>query len=411
MLAKGSWQRNLVVLWIGQTMIMVAFSFFFPFIPLYVQTLGMTDTTQAAEWAGFISAGSSISMAIAQPIWGNLADRWGRKPMVVRSMLSGGLLTGLMGLAASPQQLLVLRFIQGGLTGTIAASNALVASQTPKHRLGFALGFMQVGYFVGTSVGPLLGGLMADAFGYRFAFYASGVTMTLAGLLVIFFVNEDFTPPPVDVQRPSIWQESRNLLAIAIFPILAGVVFMIQLGGVVVSPVLSLFVVELHGSGSPATAAGVIMGLTGAVSAVSALALGRYSDRIGPTVILSICLAGAALSYVPQAFVTSFFQLLALRMLTGAFLGGLMPSANALLARVTPAQHRGAAFGLSATASSLANFVGPLGGALVATQYGIRSVFLVTGGLFSLAFLWVGYGFRRQGVVLAPRQLDPKRNA
>ena len=402
----SAWQRNLAALWVGQTMIMVAFSFFFPFIPLYVQTMGVSSTAEAAQWAGLISAGSAISMAVAQPVWGSLADRWGRKPMVVRSMLSGALLTALMGFAATPQQLLVLRFIQGGLTGTISASNALVASSTPRHRLGYALGLMQVGVFLGTSIGPLIGGLMADFFGYRSAFYAAGVLMTLAGLLVIALVHEDFTPPAAGVQQPSIWKESRALLGIAIFPIVIGVVFLIQLGGVVVSPVLSLFIADLSGGANAATAAGVVLGLTGAVSAASALALGRVSDRLGPTRVLTVCLLGAAVSYLPQAFVRNVGELLALRLLLGAFLGGLMPSANALLAKAAPAEHRGSAFGLSATASSLANFVGPLSGAAIATHMGLRAVFLVTGVFFSAAWAGVALALRRSAIA-PPGQRSP----
>ncbi|MHB1132782.1 MAG: MFS transporter [Chloroflexota bacterium] len=396
---------NLAVIWLAQAMIMVAFSFFFPFIPLYVQTLGVTGAAEAAQWAGLISAASSVSMAVTQPIWGNLADRWGRKPMVVRSMLAGGLLTGLMGLATSPDQLLGLRFVQGAFTGTIAASNALVASCTPRHRLGYVLGLMQVAVFFGTSIGPLIGGLVGDYFGYRTSFYAAGVMMTAAGLLVLGLVREDFTPPAASAQRIGVWRESRKLLATAAFPIVIGVVFMIQLGAVVVSPVLSLYIAELSGGTNVATAAGLVMGLTGAMSAVSALAIGRLSDRVGPKVILPVCLVGAAVTYVPQALVQDVGQLLALRLFLGVFLGGLMPSANLLLARTAPSEHRGAAFGLSATASSLANFVGPLSGATVAANFGFRAVFLGTGVLFALAGALVATGFARLGAL---RPLPPR---
>ena len=394
-MTSEGWQRNLVALWIGQTMIMVAFSFFFPFIPLYVQTLGVAGDDEAAQWAGLITAAAAVSMSVAQPIWGNLADKWGRKPMVIRSMVSGAIITALMGFATSPMQLLVLRFVQGSLTGTVAAANALVATSTPKPRLGFALGVMQMAVFMGSSIGPLGGGLIADAFGYRSSFYAASGLMAAATVVVVVFVREEFTRPQEDVARPGIWRESRSLMALSIFPILVGVVFMIQLGAVIVSPVLSLFIAELQGEQDAATAAGIVLGLTGAVSAASALVIGRYSDRIGHKVILPICLLGAAVTYFPQALVAQVWQLAVLRMLLGAFLGGLMPSANALVAALVPREKRGAAFGLTAAASSFANAVGPLSGALVATTLGMRAVFVATGALFFLATGWVGAGFRR----------------
>lgn len=390
-----SWQRNLASIWIAQTAAMIGFSFVFPFMPLYVQTLGVKGTEEAAQWAGAIGASAAITQALSQPMWGNLADRWGRKPMLVRSMVGAGVTTALMGFAVAPDQLLVLRFIQGATTGTIAAANALVATFTPRHRLGFALGLMQVALFVGTTVGPLIGGVIADTLGFRASFNASGALLVLAAILVVGTVQENFTPPAPTAPRVSVWAESRSLLAISLFPVLISVIFLIQLGGNIVTPVLSLFIAELSGGDNAATAAGIVLAGTGFVSAVSALAIGRVGDRIGHRVILPVCLLGAAVSYFPQALVQQTWHLLVLRMLLGVFLGGLMPSANALLAGLAPRARRGAVFGLAGTATALANAVGPLSGAGIATHLGMRAVFVGTGVLFAFGFLWVSLGLRR----------------
>ncbi len=388
-MSSRNWRRNLLFLWLSQTLIMMAFSFFFPFIPLYVQTLGVHGDADAARWAGLITAAAAVSMAVVQPIWGNLADRFGRKPMVVRSMLAGSIITTLMGMATSPEQLLLLRFIQGAFTGTIAAANALVAASTPRSRLGYALGVMQMSFFLGASVGPLGGGLIADHFGFRMSFYVAGVLMLVGCLIVTLLVHEDFERPPAGVVRPGVWGQSRALLALSGFPILIAITFLIQLGGVIVSPVLSLFIADLSNDQNAASAAGLVLGATGAASAVSALTLGRFSDRVGPKVILPICLLGAAITYIPQAYVSDVTQLLVLRVLLGGFLGGLLPSTNALVAAIVSPDRRGAAFGLTATASALANAVGPLSGAGIAAQLGIRAVFVGTGVLYAGAFTWM----------------------
>jgi len=343
-----SWKRNLAALWIAQTLTMIAFSFVFPFIPLFVQSLGVPDPVEAADWAGAIAAAAAVSMSVAQPFWGSLADRWGRRPMVIRSMLGGAFIVTVMGLATSPQQLLVTRFVQGAITGTVAAANALVATSTPRHRLGFALGVMQVAIFLGSSLGPLIGGILADNFGYRIPFYVAGALMAVGATIVLLFVRENFTPPPVGSARGGILAESRSMLAITVFPILLVVIFLIQFGGTIISPVLSLFIEELSGTQDAATAAGVVLAATGAVSAASALLLGRVSDKLGSRRILTVCLVGASLSYFPQCLVQQVWQLLLLRMLLGVFLGGLMPSANALLAGLVTQERRGAAFGLAA---------------------------------------------------------------
>lgn len=396
------WQRTLAALCIAQTISMMAFSFVFPFFPLYIQTLGVRGTAEAAQWAGAIIAATAVSMTIAQPIWGNLADRWGRRPMLLRSMLGGAVTLGLMGMVASVEQLLVLRFIQGAVTGTAAAGNALAAAAVPKRRLGFALGMMQVAFFTGASIGPLVGGVIADGLGFRAPFYVSSVLMVIGFVIVLLFVQESFTRPASGAPRKGLMASSRLLMAISGFSVLIGVLFLIQLGGVVVAPVLTLFIVELNGAEGAGTAAGLVLAGTGVASAISALFFGRMGDRIGHRRILPICLAGAGLTYFPQAVVDQVWQLLLLRALLGCFLGGLMPSANALIAQTVPDESRGAAFGLSAASSASANAVGPMAGAFIATHLGIRSIFVVTGALFAIGYAWVTVGFRRAPAPVRP---------
>ncbi len=389
------WRRNLATLWVAQMLNMMAFTFFFPFIPLYIQTLDVRGAVEAAQWAGAISAIPSLTMAISQPFWGRMADRFGRKPMVIRSMVANSITTLLMAFATSAGQLLALRTAQGLVTGTIAATTVLVATCTPKERLGFALGLLQVAVFVGASIGPLAGGLIADSFGYRPAFFLSAAQMVVGMIVVVVFTREEFTPPKAEAQHTSFWVESKSILSIGLVPLLLGVIFLTQFGNTTVGPLLSLYVAELAGNENAATAAGIIFGVTGAVSAASALGVGRIGDRIGHRVVLPVCLLGTAISYFPQAFVQQVWQLLLLRIATGAFLGGLMPSANALVASLIPRQRRGAAFGLTSSATSLSNFAGPIFGAGIATTFGMREVFLATGAIFAAAYGWAMLGFRR----------------
>ncbi len=394
-LAK-QWQRNLAAAFVAQFLSMTAWSFFFPFIPLYLQTLGVRGDGDAALWAGAIAASAAISMALFQPIWGAQADRVGRKPMLVRALLGLGSTTLLMGFATSPEQLLLLRFIQGAVSGTGAASNALVASCTPREKLGFAMGLNQVASFVGASTGPAIGGVVADAFGYRASFYAAAVLMFAGAVLIATTVQEDFKRPAPGAARGGMWAEIRSLMAIAAVSMTIVVIFLIQFGATIVTPVLSLFIVQLHGGDNAATVAGLVMASTGAASAVSALTLGRMSDRVGPVRVLTVCLMGAALFYFPQAFVEQVWQLLLLQILVGLFLGGLMPTANVLLVKAVPPSHRGAAFGLTAAANALASAAAPLSGAGVAAFAGIRAVFVATGFLYAFGCGWVTLGLRRR---------------
>jgi MFS transporter, DHA1 family, multidrug resistance protein len=400
----NDWRRNLIALSIGEMLSIAGFYFFTPLLPLFVQHLGSYGTTEAVQWAGVMAATSSLAAAAVQPAWGAMADRWGRKPMVIRSMLGGGATTLLMALATSPQVLLGMYTLQGIISGTVAASTALVAASVPKRHLGFALGILQVSVFVGASCGPLGGGLVADAFGYQAAFFVAAGLLIIGAVVVNNLVRESFTGPSNTTPRQSVWAEGRSLLGIGLFPLLLAVIFLIQFGNTTLNPVASLFIVSLTEGGNVATSVGLVMAATGAASAVSAFAIGRLGDRVGHKPVLLVSLAGAALSYFPQSMVQQVWQLLLLRMLLGAFLGGLMPSANALVAGIIPRERRGAAFGLTSSAMALSQAGGPVFGAGVATLWGLRAVFVTTGIIYSLAFLWAGLSLRTRAVSPPPEK-------
>ncbi|MCL5108924.1 MAG: MFS transporter, partial [Chloroflexi bacterium] len=133
-------------------------------------------------WAGLLGFAAGLSMAASAPVWGALADRYGRKSMVLRATLGGAVLVGTMGLVQSVQQLLVIRFLQGAVTGVTAAFASLVAGFTPRERVGFALGTLQMSAYLGNSLGPLLGGVIADSIGFRFSFFLTAAMLALGGV-------------------------------------------------------------------------------------------------------------------------------------------------------------------------------------------------------------------------------------
>ncbi|MCK4315628.1 MAG: MFS transporter, partial [Anaerolineae bacterium] len=197
-----SWRRNLLAIWFAELVAIIGFTVVIPLLPLYVQELGVQGEQEIRIWSGVIFSAQAVTMAIFGPIWGALSDRYGRKVMVERAMFAGAILITLMGLAQSVQQLVLLRALQGALTGTVTAANVLVATTAPRERVGYALGMLQMAIYAGASAGPLLGGLVADHFGYRVAFWITGALLFLAALGVLVFVKEEFHPfaPPVSEQ-------------------------------------------------------------------------------------------------------------------------------------------------------------------------------------------------------------------
>lgn len=373
------WQRTLFILVAAQLVSAIGFGMFFPFLPLYVEQLGTNTGLSLEFWAGMVFSGQALTMAITSPIWGSLADRYGRKAMIERAMYGGAAIILLMGLVRSAEELALLRAIQGAITGTIAAINALAASLVPRERTGYAMGMLQVGLWAGIAAGPLLGGVVADAFGFRAAFVVTAILLLISGVVVTIGVQERFTPPPKGMERPGIFSDWRRILALPAVAAAYTTRFLNWLGPNMLLPMLPLYVASLmRGSEGVSTLTGVIVGLSSAAGTVSALYLGRLGDRIGHRRVLLGGTLVAALGFIPQAFVTAGWQLIILQALTGAATGGMNPALSALLARYTDEGDEGAVFGIDNSVNSAARAAAPLLGAMIAAWFGLYAIFIAT---------------------------------
>jgi len=394
----GSWQRNLVAIWFAELVAIVGFTVVIPLLPLYVQELGVQGEREVRIWAGIIFSAHAVTMAIFGPIWGALSDRYGRKVMVERAMFSGALLIALMGLAQNVQQLAFMRVLQGALTGTVTAANALVATTAPRERAGYALGLLQMAIYAGASAGPLLGGLVADSFGYRATFWVTGVLLFLAASGVLIFVREEFEPvvPAADGRaaanvdrlplRHRVWSRLAPVLGSPSLLGILGVRFLMRLGARLLGPVLPLFIQHIAPADARvASLTGVISGVGAAAGAVGALWLGRLGDRMGYRTILVACAIGSAVCYVPQYFVNDPGWLLPLQAGTGLAMGGVLASISASLVRSAPEGQEGIVYGVDASVVSVANAIGPMAGSALAAWLGLRAPFLFAAGVFGLA--------------------------
>jgi DHA1 family multidrug resistance protein-like MFS transporter len=378
------WQRTLYIMFIAQLMTAVGYSSIFPFLPLYVQDLGTSTNFSTELLAGLVYSSQAFTMMLASPVWGTLADRYGRKLMVERSLFGGVVLLLLMAFVTTAEQLVVLRGIQGLITGTIAAANALVASVVPRKHTGYAMGLMHVGLGAGVALGPLIGGAVADFLGYSEAFYITASLLLLAGLLVLFGVHEDFTPQKTENgERKRFLAEWRQILSAAGVVLTYSLRFMSTLGRMMITPIAPLFIASLMEDTTRVnTFTGLVIGVSSAATTVSAVYLGRLGDRIGQRKILIVCTFIAALLYLPQSAVTAPWHLLILQALVGIALGGIIPAISALLARLTVPGEEGTVYGLDNSINAGARSVAPLLGAAIAASYSLRATFVATALLF-----------------------------
>jgi DHA1 family multidrug resistance protein-like MFS transporter len=396
--AATSWRRNVAVVCVAELVAIAGFGVANPFLPLFIQELGIEGERAVRIWSGLIFSTHAIAMAVCAPIWGALSDRYGRKVMVERSMFGGAVVIALIGWVRTMGQFMLLRTVWGALTGTITAATTLVATNTPRKRVGFALGMLQMAIYVGSSLGPLLGGTVADTLGFRAAFWVTGSLLFLAGLGVLFFVREDRTslvmPPTLDragcmepvTLRDRLLRHVAPVLGTSGLLVLIGIRLLARTGFRMMAPVLPLFVQSITPAGARvASITGLITGVSGATGAAGALGLGRLGDRIGYRAVMIGCAGASALLHVAQFFASGTIALLVLRASTGLTMGGMLAALSASLALVSPAGKEGTVYGIQSAALALANGGGPVLGSIMMAWIGLRWPFLAAAIIFAVA--------------------------
>lgn len=403
-------QRNLYILWLGCFIASASFSIVMPFLPQFIGELGVTENLYS--WSGWIYAITFVSSAIMQPIWGNLADRFGRKPMIIRSGISIGIIDMLMSFAQSPLQLFFLRMLNGALSGFLPSAVALVATNTPEERVGRYLAIIQTGNAAGTIFGPMIGGALADLFGMRMAMKVAAFIIWTATLLVIIGVHErvmgvqgEQTNPLQDLKLAV---TNRALLALMITAML------INASIQSLEPILTQFIMSLRtdavvswithliygDTDAQATVAGFIFALPAIATVLTAARWAAVGQRIGYPKLLAFGLAVAGVFILPQSLVTTTAALIILRFLFGIMTAAVQPSVNATLSTLVHPSFRGRAFGINTSAMNIGSVIGPLLGGYIADGFGPRMVFVSTGVLLLVASIWVNRQLNRKDLVM-----------
>ena len=397
-MSANSWKKTLYSVLAGELISIAGFSTSGPILPFFLFDLGVKDPFALKVYVGLIQSLPAISLAVMAPIWGSLADNYGRKPMLLRAMFGGAAIMVLQGLVTSPWQLLALRIIQGCITGTVAAATVLLASAAPKEEVGYGLGLLQMAVYLGSSLGPMLGGLVSDTFGHRMTFFVTAALLFMGALVVLLFTDDEFVPP---VGRKSVLRslvpDFSSLTSSKVLWALLGVVAVDQIAGSIASPFLPLFFQGISRDASRvASNTGLILGLGAVSSALAAVIVGKFSYRIGYQRVLIVCMIGAAVFTIPQAFAPSPGVLLVLRLASSFFIGGNMPAVNALISQRSEPGKQGSVYGLRTTVASAGAALGPAIGAGIAVGAGFGAVFLATGAILLLSGL-AAAAFARRG--------------
>ena len=382
------WKRNLYICWIGCFCTVAGMSLVIPFLPLYIMQLG--ENQHVEIWSSIAFCSTFVTAAIFSPIWGKLADKHGRKSMLIRASLGMAVVMILIGFVQNVYQLVGLRLLMGAVSGFIPAATILVASQTPSEESGRALGILSTGGVSGMLIGPVIGGLLADLIGLRQVFWITG-SMLIITFVICLFVTEMKKKTSQSKEKDT--QKTFNKKAF--FTLTGGIfvtTFLLQASIMSIQPFLTLYVGEMVTDTSYiAFMAGMVTAASGISNIIAAPFLGRLSDHVGPRKVLSSCLFIVGILLVLHAFTNHVGQLLLLRFLVGFGLGGLLPAINTYLKKIIPDSLTGRAFGYNQTAQYMGNVAGPLMSGIVASRFGIPVAFIIAGALLLINAVWVTY--------------------
>ncbi|WP_088006546.1 MFS transporter [Indiicoccus explosivorum] len=384
-------KKNFVIMWIANFLVAGSATMIMPFLSLYIETFGNHSDDFVQRWSGLVFGVTFVAALIMSPVWGRIADKYGYKPILVFTAMGIAMSIFLMGFTDTVYELFLLRLFMGIVTGFIPTSLAFISSQTPKESAGRTLGTLQMGSVTGTLFGPVLGGLLADTVGFQYTFILTACAIASASLLVLTGVKERKRTKDHGshiYKRGTVFQgilHHRLMINVMIISAL------IQIGNFSIQPLLSLYVAELTAAEDVALLAGVTFSATGVGNLLFARRWGRIGDSIGYEKVLSILLVLACCFIIPQAFVTELWQLIILRFLYGIAVGGMIPTTTALMRREAPIDIQGEVMGYNTSFRFLGNIIGPVFGGFVSGLIGISSVFLVTGSLFVLAFVFLRF--------------------
>jgi len=384
------WRKNLYILWGTQFLAMLGMNLVVPFLPFFIRELGIANSDELSRFTGIAFSGPFLLSLIFTPIWGMLGDRYGRKAMVVRALFGLGLSQALIGLSQNVWHLILFRVLQGAISGFIPAALALVSTNSPKERTGYALGVLQSSSAAGMVMGPLVGGILADLIGYRSIFFVTA-GLCFAGTFVVMSQVKEGQDANPQARRFTVLDNYKLMFTDRRLRVV-GILFVVgQMSVLMAEPLFALFIEGFTtGTAYLSTLAGGIFSIAGLFMVVSAPWWGKRNDQTGYRSNLAVAFGVTAICYAGHLIVSDLIQLSLLRSFLGFARGGVLPALYALTSTYSPPERRGGMMAIASSLTVLGNLIGPILGGLSAGHFGILAPFAVNSIVLFLAgiFVW-----------------------
>ena len=374
-----SWKKTLYISCTIIFFLTAGLGMLIPFLPLFIKELGITDFKAQTAWSGIIYGAGYIFTALLAPLWGTISDKYGGKPLILRTTFGICAVTLLMSFVTNIYQLLALRILHGICGGSSPAFIALVSRKLPEDKIGQGLGTMQSAIMAGNLTGPFIGGVLSDLIGYRNVLLIISLLTLLAGIITRLFIHEPKRDP--EIVRTNVLNNIKFVISSYNLRMIAIILFSIQFSLFIVQPILSLFIASFQSSNNSASMVGLLFSVTGFSTMLFISRWGRYGDKKGHRAVLLKSLVYNGIAFFPQALVTSAYQLLPLRAIIGFFVAAIEPCTQSMIVKNTNDSQRGSVLGITHSVRLCAQAIGPLVGGVLGASLGYRVPFVLTAAL------------------------------
>ncbi len=378
-----TWKRNLIILWIALFFAAAGLSAVVPFLPLFIRELGVTNLSETSRWSGYVFSAPFIVSFFVIPLWGSLGDKHGQKLMTLRAVFGLSVALFLMAFSQNVIQLFIFRMLQGALSGFYPAALALAVSTAPKERTGYALGVIQSASTSGNIVGPLLGGLLSQLFGFRQVFVIVGVIILICALLILLFLKEekkDRADEEGSFSALDNWEYVFSTKQILLTGIL---ILMSSLAVSLLAPIFVLYVETFKiDTASLPLVTGILYSILGLFATFSSLLFGKKIDDKGYRKNLVLASAIIGLMFILHFYVYQIYYLIPIRILLGFGFGFLTPVLFTALSKKVVLQRKAGVMGIGSSFQILGNMIGPISSGLIGAVFGVRYSFILAGIIF-----------------------------
>lgn len=386
-----SWKILLAMMVTFALMMSSSYTMLIPFLPIYMQSeLGAT-ADNVSLWSGVTYAITFAISAFVSPIWGKLSDKMGKKPMIIRASFLLAITYFLGGIVRTPFELFLVRAFQGIASGLWPACLVMMSACVPKNKIGISMGLMQSANICGGIIGPLLGGILATAFGMRNSFYVGAVALSLITVTTILFIKEPPVAPEKEINKAQntsylSFIKDKDILILLLCVCMTNLVIL------QIQPIVSLYVQQLsHNSDKAVLLTGFIMSLGGIAGALASPLWGKTGQKVGfyKTITLAFISAGLLMSLqgVPNSLV--LFGLM--QFLCGLGFSGIFPSANSILVLLTPPSSRGMWFGSLFSAQMIGGALGPVIGGVIVSFMSFNTVYIISGSILFVIGIYLKF--------------------